>query len=133
MKTTLFLELDFILLLLASLGAPVAIYAFLFKRRAIARATVLVFACLLIALSGVDVFLLQTLSRLGKDALDSPEGWLFSSELSVALYVLPALFAGVGINLISHVLIDHLVKAEHRFDHDRAQARPAQAARGRSD
>ena len=127
MKTTAFLELDFILLLVSSLVAPIAIYALLFKRRAIARSTVLIFACLLILLSGVDVFLLKVLAQVGKASLGSLEGKLFSSELSVALYVLPAVFAGVGINLISHVLIDHLVQAEHKFDHERAQADPAAA------
>lgn len=127
MKTTAFLELDFILLLVSSLVAPIAIYAFLFKRRAIARSTVLIFACLLILLSGVDVFLLKVLAQVGKASLGSFEGKLFSSELSVALYVLPAVFAGVGINLISHVLIDHLVQAEHKFDRDRAQADPTAA------
>lgn len=121
MKTTAFLELDFLLLLVSSLVAPIAIYAFLFKRRAIARTTVLVFASLLILLSGVDVFLLKVLAQVGKASLGSLQGKLFSSELSVALYVLPAVFAGVGINLISHVLIDHLVKAEQKFDREHAR------------
>jgi len=41
---------------------------------------------------------------------------LFSSELLVALYLLPALYAGTGINLISHILVTHLAKAERKFD-----------------
>jgi hypothetical protein len=33
----------------------------------------------------------------------------------VGLYVLPALLAGVGINVTSHVLIQHLTDAQRRF------------------
>jgi hypothetical protein len=43
---------------------------------------------------------------------------LFVSEVSVALYLLPLLFAGVGMNLISHILISHLEDAEKRFDRE---------------
>jgi hypothetical protein len=128
MKTTAILELDFLLLLASSLVAPIAIYVFLFRKRAISRWTVLVFASLLIGLSGMDVFLLKVLGQIGKASLGSLEGKLFSSELSMALYVLPAVFAGVGINLISHVLIDHLVRAEQRFDHEHASRRARDGA-----
>ena len=40
---------------------------------------------------------------------------------ALGLYLLPALFAGIGINLVSHVLIHHLVSAERRFDQNQAQ------------
>ena len=40
---------------------------------------------------------------------------MFLSEVSLALYLLPAMFGGIGINVISHVLIDHLLDAEKRF------------------
>jgi hypothetical protein len=41
---------------------------------------------------------------------------LFSSSVSVALYVLPVAFAGVGVNIISHVLLRQLTRAEGRHD-----------------
>jgi hypothetical protein len=41
---------------------------------------------------------------------------IFSSEISIALYLMPALFAGTGINVVSHILITHLVEAESRFE-----------------
>jgi len=44
------------------------------------------------------------------------EDRLFNSELALALYLLPAVFAGVGVNLVSHVLIGHLTDAEKTFD-----------------
>ena len=41
---------------------------------------------------------------------------VFLSEVGVALYVLPVLFGGIGVNLVSHVLVRHLTQAERRFD-----------------
>lgn len=38
-----------------------------------------------------------------------------SRRVRVALYLLPAMFAGLGINVISHVITTHLVAAEQRF------------------
>ena len=42
--------------------------------------------------------------------------WVMLAKRTISLYLLPALFAGIGINLVSHVLIYHLASAEHRFD-----------------
>jgi hypothetical protein len=38
------------------------------------------------------------------------------------LYVLPALLAGVGINLTSHVLIQHLTDAQSRSSRNQSDA-----------
>lgn len=35
--------------------------------------------------------------------------------------VAPAVFAGIGVNLISHVLIEHLFRAERNFDRTHPQ------------
>ena len=120
MKDTVFFELEFFLLIASSIVIPIGIYVFLLRTRAISRLTVLVFASILVALSGVDVFLLKTLSRLAKVTLSLLDDKLFSSELSVALYILPVLFAGIGVNLLSHVLIAHLTDAEQKFDQKQA-------------
>ena len=40
---------------------------------------------------------------------------IFASELSVALYIVPIFFGGIGVNVVSHVLIRHLDDAERRF------------------
>lgn len=37
---------------------------------------------------------------------------------SFVLYLLPLLFAGVGMNILSHALIKHLVEAKAQFDKD---------------
>ena len=41
---------------------------------------------------------------------------VFVSELSLALYLLPAMVGGIGVNVISQVLIRHLVEAEKQFE-----------------
>jgi hypothetical protein len=48
---------------------------------------------------------------------------IFNSEFSIALYLLPVLYAGVGTNLISHVLISHLKGAEQAFDEEHVKAK----------
>jgi hypothetical protein len=124
MNQSVFLEIEFVLLVLFSLVSPVGIYAYLMWKRAISRYTVLLFGLVLMTLSGVDVYLLQQLKTLAQSSLSSIDDVFFVSELSIALYLLPALFAGVGINMISHVLITHLVYAEQRFDREHPNPNP---------
>ncbi len=116
-----FLEEEFLLLLLFSLVLPVAIYAFLFRRASISRYSVIGFAVALIAMAGIDVYLLQTLAELSKQTPSALDDRLFTSAISVAMYVLPAVFAGIGVNLLSHLLIDHLHRAESRHDREERQ------------
>ena len=54
---------------------------------------------------------------------------VFSDQVALVLYVLPAAFAGLGVNLLSHVLINHLNAAERRFDQNRAALRRGQPVR----
>ena len=56
---------------------------------------------------------LAELARLSRSLFDDR---IFASELSVAMYLLPVVFAGIGVNTISHVLVSHLVAAEKAFD-----------------
>lgn len=123
MKASIFFEIEFILLVASSVFLPIGIYVFLLLKRAISRWTVLLLAIVLITLSGADVFLLQALAEQARTTTSQFDDKLFSSELSVALYLLPAVFAGVGVNLISHVLTRHLEDAEERFDRQRARVR----------
>lgn len=118
-----FLELEFFLLIIFSLILPVGIYWFLLRRFSISRFSVVAIAIVLIMISGIDVYLLQVLSTISRATTSSIDDQLFASELSVALYLLPAVFAGVAINLLSHVLIDHLHRAESR--HDRSSSHRA--------
>lgn len=120
MQSSVFIELRFWFLLLFSIVVPSAIYYALLVRRAVSSGTVLALGLLLTVLAGVDVFLLQSLSHLAAKTPSVADDAVFLSEVTVALYVLPVLFGGVGVNLVSHVLVRHLTQAERRFEEARA-------------
>ncbi|WP_410210599.1 hypothetical protein [Aquirhabdus sp.] len=115
MTTTIFTELRFWLLIVFSLVIPFGIYGILLAKRAISRHAVLILGFVLVVIAGIDVYLLRSLATLAKHTVSLMDDAVFVSEVSIALYILPALFAGIGINMISHILISHLVKAEQRF------------------
>jgi hypothetical protein len=70
---------------------------------------------LLVAVAGFDFYLLQALARMARLTPSLADDAIFDSEVTVGLYVLPALLAGVGINVTSHVLVQHLTDAQKRF------------------
>jgi hypothetical protein len=113
---TVFFEATFWLLVLFSFVAPVVIYAVLLRTRSVSTATVLMLALVLIVIAGIDLYLLNRLASMARESPSLVDDAVFLSELRLALFLLPALFAGVGINLISHVLVRHLQKAEARFE-----------------
>ena len=112
--THVFLEIEFLTLVTFSLILPVGIYWFLLKRPSISRFSVIGLAIVLIVIAGIDVCLLQVMADMSKATSSVLDDQLFASGLSVALYILPVVFAGLGVNLLSHVLIDHLHRAESR-------------------
>lgn len=116
--TTALYEVDFFLLVTTSLLLPAGIYATLLLKRSISQWTVLVLALVLITLSGIDFVLLQKLAEKAKLSSSAFDDRMFVTELSMALYLLPAVFAGIGVNLVSHVVIRHLNLAESRFEHN---------------
>lgn len=128
MQGTVFVELRFWLLVLTSLVLPVGIYAWLLARQAVSTLLILVLGMVLLLLSGIDVYLLQSLANTAKHSISLADDALFLSEVSVALYLLPVLFGGIGVNLVSHVLIRHLEAAEAKFDRQQQQRNPTAAA-----
>lgn len=106
-----------------SLVFPVAIYAVLWCKRAISPNTVLFMGGVLVLMAGVDVYLLQILSTMARLSPSLADDVVFTSELYTALYLLPAMFGGIGVNLVSHVLVRHLAAAERRFQHRRREAK----------
>lgn len=122
MKAHIYFELEFILLVVFSILLPSGIYGFLMLGRSLSRVTVFALAVILLALSGVDLYLLQTLAAQVKSTASLIDDRIFANEISVALYLLPAAFAGIAVNLISHLLIDHLKEAELRYDRRRLRS-----------
>jgi hypothetical protein len=118
MSTTVFAELRFWLLIAFSVVIPSTIYTVLLVKRAISRWTVLVLGLTLIFTAGLDVYLLRSLAASALKTAPLLADGLFNSEVSLALYLLPAMFAGIGINLVSHVLVRHLDDAERQFRRD---------------
>ncbi|CAN7208613.1 hypothetical protein LJR118_000674 [Acidovorax sp. LjRoot118] len=118
MNASVFVELRFWVLVVFSLVLPAGIYAALLRTRAISRLAVLGFGIALVLIAGVDVYLLQSLAALARHTPSMADDAVFLSELSIALYVLPVVFGGIGVNLISHVLLHHLTEAEKRFERE---------------
>ena len=73
---------------------------------------------MLVMIAGVDVYLLHSFAAEIKRTATADDATLVD-EISFALYVLPALFAGIGINVVSHILVSHLVEAEERFKQEK--------------
>jgi len=125
---TVFTQVRFWLLVLCSLVFPAAIFVTLFVRREFSKKTVLAFGLLLIVLAGVDIFVLRALSHQARLTPSLADDLVFSSELSVALYIFPAAFGTFGLNMVSHVLMHYLKQKEARFEAHR-QARAAWGSR----
>jgi len=114
MKSSVFVEMEFWLLVLCSIIAPIAILWLCLTIRMVSRHYVLAVGFVLVALAGVDIYLLQVLKRLAQATVSTADDLLFNSEITVGLYVLPALLAGIGVNIASHVIIQHLSEAQTR-------------------
>jgi hypothetical protein len=127
MPGSVFVELKFWLLVLFSLVAPVVMVWTCLTVRAVSRSTVLVIGLLLVGIAGFDFYLLQVLARAALKTASLADDALFDSEVTVGLYVLPALLAGIGVNVTSHVLIQHLTDAQRRFALEETAAPPVAA------
>lgn len=122
MNQSVFVELRFWLLVVFSVVVPAGIYGALLVTRSISRFAVLWFGVALVLIAGMDVYLLQTLATLAHTTTSLTDDIVFTSELTVALYVLPLVFGGIGVNLVSHVLLRHLTEAERRFDREHSDS-----------
>ena len=108
MGSTAFAELEFWLLVIMSMIAPLLVWRVLHSTRDPSRSSIFSLGLSLVAISGTAFYLLQTLAAQSKQSPSLADDVLFASELTLSLYLLPALFAGIGINLISDRLIRHL-------------------------
>jgi len=107
-----FIRVQFFVLVITSIVLPVFILYYLNSRKTIRRHTVLYYGVFLLLLGAVDVGLLRRLAVIAKQTPTLLDDFVFASEISVCLYILPVIAVGVGVNLISHVLILHLRRVE---------------------
>jgi hypothetical protein len=115
MSQSVFVELEFWLLVMFSVVIPLAIIWVCLTIRKVSRNHVLALGLLLVTIAGVDIYLLQALKRRSQETASTADDLIFNSEITVGLYVLPALLAGIGVNIASHVIIQHLSDAQRRF------------------
>ena len=94
MSNSVFIELEFFALVICSLILPVGVYVYALLKRAISRNTVLLLGVVLIVLSGIDIYLLQRLAELARHSPSVFDDVVFTSEIAMALYLLPALSGG---------------------------------------
>lgn len=110
------IKFEFWALIVCSIIAPVVIFVVLMKKPSIARFSVAAFGLFLVLLAGTDVALLKSLMQSARLTTSLVDDLVFSSEYSLAFYLLPVFSASVGCNLISHVLIGHVQAAERSHD-----------------
>jgi hypothetical protein len=115
MNNSVFAELGFWLMTAVSVVLPFLIYALLLMKRSVSRASVLLLGLALVVIAGFGLWFLQYLQLEARATPSMADDAVFDSEVSIALYLFPLMFGGVGVNLISHVLVTHLVGAERRF------------------
>ncbi len=113
---TVFTHVRFWALVVFSVVLPCVIYRLLLLKRSISPPVVLGYGLALVFVAGVDVYLLQTLAAAAEATLSQADNAVFASEVATALYLLPALIGGLGVNVVSHVLLRHLTSAERRFE-----------------
>jgi hypothetical protein len=123
MNQSVFVEFEFWLLVMFSLVIPVAIIWICLTIRRVSRNHVLAVGLLLVTLAGIDIYLLQALKHRARETPSTADDVIFDSEITVGLYVLPALLAGIGVNIASHVVIQHLSDAQRRFDANAPQVK----------
>ncbi len=116
MKQSVFVELEFWLLVVFSIVMPTAIIWTSLTIRKVSRNHVLAVGLVLVTLAGLDIYLLQALQRHSRETPSTADDVLFDSEITVGLYVLPALLAGIGVNIVSNVIIEHLSDAQRRSE-----------------
>lgn len=120
MSQSVFVELEFWLLVVFSIIVPTGIIWLSLNIRKVSRNHVLAVGLLMVAIAGVDIYLLQALQRRSRETPSTADDVIFDSEITVGLYVLPALLAGIGVNVASHVIIQHLSDAQRQFLRQRA-------------
>jgi hypothetical protein len=112
MNDIVFLKVQFWLLIVSSLLIPAWMCWYMLSRRATSRRVVLAFGILMILLAGLDLILLPILFQEAKQSKSTADDVVFASSYSVALYLLPLISAGLGVNLIGHCLRSRLKFAE---------------------
>ena len=112
MHQSVYLEFEFWGLLFGSVVLPTVILIWMVRKRTFPSLGLSTVGVVLVILSGIDAVFLQRLSTKAKASASLLDDRIFASEISIALYIIPLILAGIGVNLASHVLCNHLKIAE---------------------
>jgi hypothetical protein len=63
----------------------------------------------------MDIVFMQHMAAAAKLTPSLADDAVLLSEMSLALYLFPAMFGRIGVNVVSHVLVRHLGEAGIRF------------------
>ena len=118
MNNPFYLELEFWGVLACSVLLPTCIFAWMILRRSLSKFIIIVIGFLLVFIAGVNVIFLRLLCAKAKATPSILDDKLFVSEISIALYIIPLILAGIGVNLASHVLCNHINIVELDQKHD---------------
>lgn len=129
MESSVFVEFNFWLLVFLSVVVPVCIYLLQRRKTDLSPLHVFTFGLILTGIAGLDVYVLQALASASRLTPSLVDNAVFNSAVSLSLYVLPVLFGGVGINLISTVLSGRLLDVGERGE--RQHLHPGRSLPGR--
>ena len=108
MNNPIYLELEFWGVLACSAILPMCIFTWMTWKRSLSRLVIIIIGLLLVCIAGANVIFLRLLSTKAKATSNILDDKLFVSEISIALYIIPLILAGIGVNLASHVLCNHI-------------------------
>ena len=112
MGQAIYLEYEFWALLIFTIIIPSVIFIWMMMKREFSRISLVSIGLFLVVIAGLDAILLRMLSVKAKITPGIVDDQIFVSEISIALYIIPLILAGVGVNLASHVLCNHIEIAE---------------------
>jgi hypothetical protein len=110
--SAIYFEGEFWSLVVTALLLPGGIFSWLIRKRRVSWKVATVLSIILIVLGGIVAVLLQMLATRVKATPEIGDDMIFASEFSIALYILPLLLAGIGMNLLTRVLNDHVIFVE---------------------
>ena len=108
MGKPIYLEYEFWALLICTIIVPSAVFIWMMMKRKFSQISIVAIGVLLVVIAGMDAIFLRILSAKAKISPGILDDQIFVSEISIALYIIPLILAGVGVNLASHVLCNHL-------------------------
>lgn len=106
------MQLEFWGVLACSVILPACVFTWMTWKRSLSRVVITLIGFVLVGIAGADAIFLRLLSSKAKATSHILDDKLFASEISIALYIIPLVLAGIGVNLASHVLCNHITIIE---------------------